>query len=448
MPDGNTPRRYSSVLREIEALRSESGVTNIALLLVSLHGLAEVNRALGYLAGDRVLEAVTDRVAGIGRAQDRLVPIDGSLFAILVRNPLHEGHAVLGAEKALRVVAEPVEFAGQRGVERARLRARVGIALWPGTATSAEELLRQCEWAIDEARRRDESWMVYRDVAAAADAPKPAAWFEIDDALRQGEFEIHYQPKIDLRTGVLCGAEALARWRHPVRGLLPPGYFMPVIEGTESVRTLLWYALNTSLRQAAEWVRRWPDFRVAVNASPTNLADADLVELLSEALHIWNLPAGHLVLEITESALMHDPAQSVRRLQGLRELGIHISIDDFGTGYSSLAYLKNLPADELKIDRSFISGITANDTDRRLAESVVQLGHAVGLEVVAEGIEDDATRQALVAMGCDIGQGYHLGRPASGADFESQWSSPATDPPTTRAAPESGPCEERRESAG
>ncbi len=412
-----SPDRYSSALREIEELRAERGVNGLALLLISVHGLGEVNRTLGYPAGDRVLEIVAARIGEMRRAQDRLVVLGGSLFALVVRNPVHEGHAVLGAEKALRIVSEPVEI----GNDRARLRARVGISLASNTAATAEDLLRQCEFANAEAQRREEPYVIYQGTAKKADHHSQAAWFEVDDALRQGEFEIHYQPKINLRTGALCGAEALARWRHPARGLVFPGDFMPVIEGTDSMRTLLWYVLNTSLRQAAEWVRHWPAFRVAVNVSPTNLADADLVELLSEALRIWNLPPGNLVLEITESALMQDPAESVRRLKQLRDLGMHVSIDDFGTGYSSLSYLKNLPADELKIDRSFVTGITADETDRRVAESVVRLGHAVGLEVVAEGIEDAATQQALASMGCDTGQGYHLGRPVNAADFESRW---------------------------
>jgi EAL domain-containing protein (putative c-di-GMP-specific phosphodiesterase class I)/GGDEF domain-containing protein len=408
---------YSLLLREIENLGSEDGSIGIALVLLHLKGLGEVNRALGYLAGDKVLEIIASRMGGVGRDQDRLVPLSNSVFALLIRNPLNEGHAMLGAEKAVRVASDPVVL----GHDRPRLRAFTGISLLPASATTAEELLRQCELAVEAAERREESCVVYTPALSAADSGEQEARADIDDALRQGEFEIHYQPKVNLRTGMLTGAEALARWRHPTRGLIPPAQFMPVIEGTDSVRILLWYVLNTALRQAAAWEQRWPGFRIAVNVSPRSLAEADLVALLADAIRIWTFPAKQLVLEITESALMSDPIEAAKRLRQLREFGVHVSIDDFGTGYSSLAYLRSLPASELKIDKSFVLTISKSETDRRLVESIVQLGHAVGLEVVAEGIEDEATLRMLEQMGCDIGQGYHLGRPVTAAEFEARW---------------------------
>lgn len=417
MSSGPTNYTYSLLLREIHNLRVESGVTGIALILLRLRGLGDVNRTLGYVAGDKVLDTVVSRMGDVGREQDRLIPLSNSLFALLIRNPLHEGHAVLGAEKAVRVVQEPVVL----GADRPQLRAVAGISMLPAPATTATELLRQCELAIAEAEACDEPYVVYTSDLKAPESGEQESRTGIDDALRKGEFEIHYQPKVDLRSGQLAGAEALARWRHPTRGLLLPGSFMPVIEGTESVRTLLWYVLNTALRQAAAWARHWPGFKMAVNVSPTSLADADLVQLLADAIQIWNLPAGQVVLEITESALMRSPVESAQRLAELRAIGVAVSIDDFGTGYSSLAYLKVLPASELKIDKSFILPIVQSDRDRRLVESVVALGHAVGLEVVAEGIEDEATLQALVQMGCDVGQGYFLGRPVDAAVFEARW---------------------------
>ena len=409
---------YTRLLRDIESLRESAGLDNMALVLLRLKGVDEVNKTLGYTAGDEVLSAVAGRVAGVAREQDRLTRLGGDLFALLIRNPLHEGHAILGAKKAVRVITEPVAI----GANRARLRASAGLAfLAPGAATTAEEFLRQGELAVKEAAAGNDDYLVYRSALDTVQQTSQALWAEVDDALHQGEFEIHYQPKLELRTGRLIGAEALARWRHPVKGLISPAQFMPAIEETDSVRTLLWYVLNTGLRQAAAWQPRCPGFKIAVNASPTSLADADLVELLADATRIWHFPADQLILEITETALMRSPQASTGRLHQLRELGVHVSIDDFGTGYSSLAYLKVLPADELKIDKSFVLPITHSATDRRLVESIIQLGHAVGLEVVAEGIEDEATAQTLVAMQCDIGQGFHLGRPLDAAAFEARW---------------------------
>lgn len=404
---------YSYLLREIDDLRAERGVTAIALVLLQLDGVGEVNKSLGYIAGDEVLERIAERMATVARVQDRIVALTRGLFALIVRNPLHAGHAVLAAEKAIRLASESVDLADGR----ARLRARAGMSLLPANATTAGELLRQCEVAIKEAVRRDQAHMAYSLVLDEHDAGEPSAWFEIDDALHRGEFELHFQPKVNLRTGALCGAEALTRWRHPERGLVSPLQFIPAIEGTDSARTLLQFVLNTSMRQAAAWVQRWPGFTISVNASPTNLADADLGELIADVSRIWNFPVDRLVLEITETALMLDPDASARRLHQLRSRGVRVSIDDFGTGYSSLAYLKNLPADELKIDKSFVQNIDHTEKDRQLVESIVQLGHAMGLKVVAEGIETEPSRQALLAMDCDIGQGYLFGRPVDAATF-------------------------------
>lgn len=417
MSTGQCYPGYSVLLREIESLRVERGVTGIGLILLSLKGVRDINSTLGYVTGDRVLEVIAGRVADIRRPQDFLLRINGTLFALLVCNPLHEGHVMLGAEKAVRVVTEPVDI----GDDRTRLRALAGISLLPGSAMTAEDLVRQCELAIDEAERRDERYVIYTPAMSSAKVAEREAWSDVDDALRNGEFEIHYQPKVKLRNGLLIGAEALARWHHPEKGLIAPSHFMPVIEGTDSVRTLLWFVLNAGLRQASAWNQAWPGFRMAINVSPTSLADADLVEVLRDVIQVWDFPARQLVLEITENALMRNPAESTRRLHRLREIGVQISIDDFGTGYSNLAYLKELPANELKIDKSFVLPIAQMETDRRLVESVIQLGHAVGLEVVAEGIEDEATLRALTQMGCDIGQGFHLGRPVDAPAFEAQW---------------------------
>lgn len=429
MPDETRFSGYTRLVREIESLRANAGVSSMALVLLQLKGIDEVNKALGYSDCDAVLNTVAERVAGVAREQDRLIRLGGDLFALLIRNPLHEGHAILGAEKAVRVITEPVAIEANR----VRLRASAGIAfLASGATTTSEEFLRQGELAVRDAIAANGVHLVYQpELATSRQAPQ-ALWAEVDDALRQGEFEVHYQPKVDLRTGRLIGAEALARWRHPVKGLISPAQFMSVIEETDSVRTLLWYVLNTGLRQAAAWQQHCPGFKIAVNVSPTSLADADLVELLADVTKIWHFPVDQLILEITETALMRSPKESMGRLHQLRELGVHVSIDDFGTGYSSLAYLKVLPADELKIDKSFVLPITHAATDRRLVESIIQLGHAMGLEVVAEGIEDEATARALVAMHCDIGQGFHFGRPLAAADFKTRWLS-GNEPPVLEA---------------
>jgi EAL domain-containing protein (putative c-di-GMP-specific phosphodiesterase class I) len=292
----------------------------------------------------------------------------------------------------------------------------------PDPARTGEDLLRQCEVALVAARSRDEPHVLFtQSLLSAGESGMQHTWFDIEEALKAGEFELFYQPKIELATSRLVGAEALVRWCNPRSGIVPPGHFMPAIENSQGMRALLWFVLNSALRQAADWARQSPGFAIAVNLAAGNLDDPDLVELTETALQVWSVPPAQLILELTESSLMRNPETSTRTLGQLRGIGAKTSIDDFGTGYSSLAYLRDLPADELKIDRSFVAPISANTKDRDIVASIVQLAHAVQLKVVAEGIEQQATLAALAAMGCDIGQGYHFGAPMSARDFEELW---------------------------
>lgn len=413
--------RYALLLREIEALRASPGCTAVALVLIQMDGLDDINNRFGFMVGDRVLADFAERVAGVGRAQDRVVAVHGTRFALVIHNPLHEGHAVLGADKVARVAAEPFSI----GVQRVRVRVRMGISLLPEPARGANELLAQCQVALRAARQRDEAYMVYTEGLCAVAGARAHAWFDIEQAMQQGEFCMHFQPKIHLRSGTLLGAEALIRWNKPGGMQLSPASFIADLEHTQEMRALLRFALNASLRQSSAWLERNPGFRISVNVATSNLEDSDLVALTADALKVWHFPPEQLVLEVTESALMRDTHAAVDMLAALRGLGVRVSIDDFGTGYSSLAWLKSLPADELKIDRSFINGIADDETDRRIVESVIHLGHAVRLEVVAEGIETPAVRDILVALDCDIGQGYLFSPPLPPEQFAERWIEPA-----------------------
>ena len=409
--------RYSLLLREIDNLRFVEDVSTIALVLIKLDGLQEVNERFGYLGGDKVLEETAIRVADVARDQDQTFEISGTSFALLISNPMNESHAILAAQKIAKVAAVPIAI----GTGRARVKARMGISMLPDTAVNAEELLRQCETALGEARNRDESYIVCN--SEPLDAPDTALTidFDLTQALEQGQMELYYQPKILLRSGRLAGAEALIRWQSPRAGTVPPSYFLSAVENTQGIRELFWFVLNSALRCAAEWIERIPDFTIAVNVAPRNLDDPDLAEIVENVLNIWNFPARQLLLEITETTFMRDAGANVVMLNKLRHIGVRTAIDDFGTGYSSLAYLKNLPADELKIDQSFVTPIVADDTDRQIVDSIIQLAHAVGLEVVAEGIENADTMEALLAMDCDTGQGFHIARPMPASELETDW---------------------------
>lgn len=390
----------------------------VALLLIRISGLGTINERFGYLRGDRLLDAVSGRLRAIARAQDRLFALDGRTFALLLCNPLHEGHALLAAARLSRAVEEPLLIDGNR----AMVKANIGIALLQDPAVEAQHLLQQGESALAGAQARDERHVVFSPALCASGALQPLySWFDVEEALRAGEFELFFQPKVMLDSRRLLGAEALVRWQKHGVGYIPLAHFMPAIEQSQGVRVLLRFVLNSALRQAAEWSRRHPGFSVAVNLAAGNLEDPDLVALVEDALSVWGLPATQLTLELTESSLMQNPESSLHTLGCLRAIGLHTSIDDFGTGYSSLAYLRDLPADELKVDRSFVSRIMTDARDHDIVASIVQLAHAVQMRVVAEGIEEEETLRALTGMGCDIGQGYHFDRPLPARVFDARW---------------------------
>jgi EAL domain-containing protein (putative c-di-GMP-specific phosphodiesterase class I) len=240
---------------------------------------------------------------------------------------------------------------------------------------------------------------------------------ELRQAIEHDGLCLHYQPKVDLKTGRLDGVEALVRWPHPERGFLPPGDFIPLAESTGLILPLSRWVLATALRQCRAWRDEGLEIRVAVNLSARLLQDASLVETIAELLAGHGLTAESLELEITESAVMADPAHALDLLLRLHEMGVKLSIDDFGTGYSSLAYLHRLPVNEVKIDKSFIIGLSGGSDGAAIARSIIDLGHNLGLIVVAEGVEDDATYRLLAGMACDLAQGYYLSRPVSAQDL-------------------------------
>jgi EAL domain-containing protein (putative c-di-GMP-specific phosphodiesterase class I) len=231
---------------------------------------------------------------------------------------------------------------------------------------------------------------------------------------------LHYQPKFDLVTGEVRGVEALVRWQHPERGLVPPDSFVPTAERTGLINALTDYVLDMALGKAAYWLEHGLSVPMAVNISARSLLDAGFPDRVLAALSARRIPPASLILEITETTIMEDPAHALAALQRLHDAGVYLSIDDFGTGYSSLAYLKRLPVDEIKIDRSFISSLTVDARDRLIVASTVSLGRALGLDVVAEGVEDEQTAAALQTLGCDLAQGFHFGRPEPDPPLESR----------------------------
>jgi diguanylate cyclase (GGDEF)-like protein len=413
----NSHFRYSLLLKEIDNLRSAEGVSAVAMVLIQLDGMEAVNERFGYLGGDKVLKEFAVRLVSVAGHKGLTFEIAGTAFAFLIQNPLHEGDAVTGAERIARVASEPVMI----GTGKARLQARMGISLLRDSPTTAEELLRQCELALAQARKHGETYRVFTPSLTQAQGTGGNSWLDVDEAIAQGEFELHYQPKISLRSGRLIGAEALIRWQSPRAGTIPPSYFLPDITSTDSVRKMLKFVLNAALERAVKWHEALDDFVLAVNIAPQNALDPELYSLVEAALEAQNFPSERLILEISEDIFPGNEEAIGVQCARLRKLGIRIAIDDFGTGYFSLAALKTLPVDQLKIHQSLVVPIPSNETDRRMVGAVIQLAHAVNLEVIAEGIEDADIMQALLAIGCEIGEGFHFSRPIPADEFESEW---------------------------
>jgi diguanylate cyclase (GGDEF)-like protein len=378
------------------------------VLLLDLDRFKEVNDTLGHHAGDLLLIEVAKRVAGAVRPSDTVARFGGDEFALL----LVDGGSEAGAVVATRIagVLEAPFFLGDATVG---VEASIGIAAAGSTQVkpTLEELLRQADIAMYKAKADRSGFAHY---AACADDGTPdrlTLMGELRQALDCEELLMYYQPKIAVDSGDLVGVEALVRWQHPTRGLLLPGEFVPLAEGSTLIKRLTGFVLENTLRACRRWLDQGLRLPVAVNVSARSLCDPEFATIIRDRLSYAQVPAELLTIELTEGTVMAYPGLALGILRKLRDIGVRLSLDDYGTGYSSMSYLKNLPVNELKIDRGFIQGLTVDANDALLVRSATDLGHNLGLCIVAEGVEDEATLVALTALGVDIIQGFHLGRP-------------------------------------
>jgi len=378
----------------------------LALLLLDLNHFKEINDALGHERGDALLRVAADRLRGVVRAGDTVARLGGDEFAVLL-----PGADAAGAARVADTIRASLDAPLQVEGQLLRVGASVGIALAPVHGTDGMTLLRRADMAMDTAKRGRLGQALY-DPAQDQHSPERLALIgELRDAIERGELTLHYQPQVDLKSGHVCGVEALVRWPHPVHGLIPPDRFIPLAEQTGLIAPLTDWVLAEAIRQGRKWQRAGLLLGVSVNLSMWNLHDPALPERVAALLREHGLSPAWLRLELTESALMADTDRAMDVLARLSALGVRLAVDDFGSGYSSLAYLKTLPVDELKIDKGFVREMATDATDAAIVASTVALGHALGLRVVAEGIEDRATWDLLAGMGCDVAQGYHIARP-------------------------------------
>jgi diguanylate cyclase (GGDEF)-like protein/PAS domain S-box-containing protein len=398
--------------------RAETGAGEVALLVIGLDSFQQINDLLGQVSGDLVLCAVSERLkAEIGEA-GAVARLSGDEFAVAIPSAdMIETIAQLSERLGSAFNAPLLAAARQH-----RVKVSIGAASYPAGGQTADELLSNSHLAFCRAKAtRRGGYVIFESAIREELEARLTLEAELALAAERNEFELFYQPQVRLTDGGLIGAEALIRWRHPVRGLVSPGEFMPVVNTSSISELIAAWVLETACRQARVWEQAGHGVRVGINLSPSQLRAGDLATSVAEMLESTGLTPSLLELEVTEDILLLNEQQVLDTFQRIQELGVRVVFDDFGTGYASLSYLKKFPLDGLKIDRSFVLELLADSDDAAIVGSTVGLSKQLGLSVIAEGIENRATADLLVSMGCEEGQGYFFGRPMPATAFESQF---------------------------
>jgi diguanylate cyclase (GGDEF)-like protein len=392
----------------------------VAVLFIDLDGFKTVNDGLGHTAGDRLLVAVGARLEANMRASDTVARLGGDEFAVLLEGVSNEAEVLVIAERVLAAISAPIPVWGTEVFIGASIGAAFGR-----DAHGADDLLRNSDVAMYAAKSAGKGrCAIFEPGMHERVVERQQLEADLRPALERGEFRVVYQPILELATRRLRGVEALLRWHHPQRGLIPPDRFISAAEETGLIVQIGFWVLEQACVQAAAWRGRlWDtgeqnDFTISVNLSARQLRDGSVVDNVRGVLERTGLPPEMLLLEITESVLVSEIEAATGRLEALRSLGIRLAIDDFGTGYSSLSYLQRFPVAVLKIDKSFTDGVGRNAHNAAIVRTIVALAGTLSLRAVAEGVEDADQHQALVRAGCELGQGFHFAEPASAESIE------------------------------
>jgi Amt family ammonium transporter len=391
--------------------RRRKNSPKVGVLFLDLDRFKTVNDSLGHEAGDRLLVAVAERFKQQLRPEDVLARFGGDEFAVLLETVENPSEVMRVAQRIGETLREPFSVDDHQ----VSVSASVGIALGTAHTNDPEGMLREADVAMYRAKEQGPDRYAVFDPAMQTRAEERLELeAELRRALEQGEFALYYQPEVSLHNGSMVGFEALLRWQHPERGLLKPSAFVPLAEETDLIAPIGTWVLEEACRQAKRWEEEHPPApptRIAVNLSSNQLARRGLARTVEEALRRTDLDAHALALDITESLLIGASEHDAQALEALKKMGIRLSLDDFGTGYSSLSYLKRLPVDLVKVDRTFVNGLGGNATDTAVVRMIIELCHALGIEVLAEGVETSDQATLLREMGCDLGQGYYFARP-------------------------------------
>jgi len=425
--------RFSERL-EHALVRAERVQTRVAVLFMDLDNFKGVNDTLGHTTGDRLLTQVAERVQMSVRPADTVARLGGDEFAILLED-------VAGIAETAEVAARILDDLRQPFVideKELLVRASIGIAVGSRSTSSAEDLLRNADTAMYVAKAHGKGrYEVFEESMRRSMLERLELLADLQRAIEHEEFVLHYQPVVLLESGRLFGVEALVRWQHPRRGLVPPAEFISLAEESGAILALGRWVLFSACRQAAAWHATFParpDWTLSVNVSARQLHQPAFVREVAQALDESGLPPEMLILEITESVMMQDADLMMARLRDLKELGVRLAIDDFGTGYSSLSYLRQLPFDMLKIDKSFIDDVSVVPAEKELTRAIIELGKTLNLDLVAEGIERTEQLSRLRALDCDLGQGFYFARPMTAQDVGSLLAALSDDDEETQAA--------------
>jgi len=393
--------------RRIRELIQASPEEPMAVLLLDVDHFKDINDTLGHHQGDRVLKELSGRLLAAARMTDTVARLGGDEFGILVPNLPHGASRHI-AEQVLEALTRPVVLDGMD----IDLQASVGVALFPEHGQDVDSLVQKADVAMYQAKAAAGSdYKVYTPERDPHSTQRLELTGELRRAIKEGELVLHYQPKIDLQSRTVTGVEALVRWRHPKRGLLSPETFLPLAERSGLMKALTGEVLQMALRQCRTWQGAGIELAMAVNVSADDLLDLHFPDQVETLLTHRGVAASSLELEITEGTILADPERARAVLTRLHAMGVRLAVDDFGTGYSSLMYLKELPVDAVKIDRSFVRDMAIKSDDEIIVRAIIDLARNLNLEAVAEGVEDEATWSRLGALGCDLAQGYYLSPP-------------------------------------
>ena len=386
------------------------------LIILDINRFKEINDTLGHHCGDLVIREISRRLKETTPDASVIARVGGDEFGVLITGVGNVEEAQNRAMQIQQALELPYIFQGFSLDTSASL----GLAMYPQHAQTPDQLIQRADVAMYLAKSTGRDPVVYQPEMDPNSVSQLTLRGDLRKTIETGNLELHYQPKIDFASKMVCGVEALVRWHHPERGMISPMNFIPVAEQTGLIHPLTNLVMNKAIKQAAQWQDSLQNFKIALNLSARNLHDAQLPGRLRALMHAWQVPAERLILEITESAIMAEPARAERVLRELSEMGLYISIDDYGTGYSSLSYIKRLPINEIKIDRSFVSEMLTDENDSVIVRATIDMAHDLGLKVTAEGVEDQATWDMLAHFGCDQAQGFFMGKPLA-ADKFNQW---------------------------